>query len=54
MSKSCYVHAQWDEEEKVWVAASDDVPGLAAEADTTEALVQKPKALIPGLFKLNR
>ena len=28
MNKPYYVHAQWDEEAKVWVASSDDVPGL--------------------------
>ena len=53
MNKPYYVHAQWDEEAKVWVAASDDVPGLATEADTTEALVQKLKTLIPDLLELN-
>ena len=35
------------------VASSDDVPGLATEADTTEALVQKLKTLIPELLDLN-
>ena len=50
MIKPYYVHAQWDEEAKVWVASSDDVPGLATEADTTEALVQKLKTLIPELL----
>jgi Domain of unknown function (DUF1902) len=29
------------------------VPGLATESDTTEALVQKLKTLIPELLKLN-
>ena len=53
MNKPYYVHAQWDEEAKVWVASSDDVPGLATEADTTEALVQKLKTLIPELLELN-
>lgn len=53
MKQPYYVHAHWDEEAKVWVAASDDVPGLATEADTTEALVQKLKTLIPELLDLN-
>ena len=53
MDKPYYVHAQWDEEARVWVASSDDVPGLATEADTTEALVQKLKTLIPELLDLN-
>ena len=53
MNKPYYVHAQWDEEARVWVASSDDVPGLATEAETTEALVQKLKTLIPELLEAN-
>ena len=53
MNKPYYVHAQWDEEAKVWVASSEEVPGLATEADTAEALIQKLKTLIPELLELN-
>ena len=53
MDKPLYVHATWDEGARVWVASSDDVPGLATEAETTEDLVQKLKTLIPELLELN-
>jgi predicted RNase H-like HicB family nuclease len=53
MDKLYYVHADWDEEAKVWVASSEDVPGLATEAETAEDLVQKLKTLIPELLSLN-
>ena len=53
MNKPFYVHAQWDEEAKVWVASSEEVPGLATEADTTEALIEKLKNLIPELLEAN-
>ena len=53
MNKPYYVHALWDEDAKVWVASSDDVAGLATEADTAEALVQKLKIMIPELLALN-
>ena len=53
MNKPFYVHAEWDAEARVWVATSDEVPGLATEADTTEALVQKLKTLIPELLAAN-
>ena len=53
MLKPYYVHAQWDSDAQVWVASSDEVPGLATEADTIEALVQKLKFLIPELLELN-
>lgn len=53
MKQPYYVHAQWDEEANVLVAASDDVPGLATEAASSEELVQKLKILIPELLELN-
>ncbi len=53
MDKPLYVHATWDDEARVWVASSDDVPGLATEAETAEELVQKLKTLIPELLELN-
>jgi predicted RNase H-like HicB family nuclease len=47
------VLAQWDGEAGVWVAESEDVPGLVAEADSTNVLVQKLRTLIPELLELN-
>lgn len=47
------VHAEWDEEAAVWVATSDDVPGLVTEADTIEALEAKLRVMIPELLDLN-
>jgi hypothetical protein len=32
------VEAFWDEEAHVWVASSDDVPGLVTEADTMDKI----------------
>ena len=37
MEKALFVRAEWDEDAGVWVATSDDVPGLVAEADTAKA-----------------
>jgi len=45
--------AQWDSEAGVWVAESDDVPGLVAEADSPNVLAQKLRTLIPELLELN-
>jgi predicted RNase H-like HicB family nuclease len=47
------VRAEWDGEAKVWVAESDDVPGLVAEAGQRDELVAKLTALIPELLDLN-
>ena len=48
-----HVNAEWDEEAGVWVASSEDVPGLATGADTLEALIEKLKIVIPELLEAN-
>lgn len=51
--RECVVVADWDDEAHVWVATSDDVPGLVAEADSEERLAEKLKALVPELLEMN-
>lgn len=51
--KPLVVYAIWDEEAKVWSVRSDDVPGLATEADSLDALVPKLQAMIPELLDAN-
>ncbi|MGH9784792.1 MAG: DUF1902 domain-containing protein [Terriglobia bacterium] len=53
MKKVYQVLAQWDSEAGVWVAESDDVPGLVAEAESLNALREKLRVLIPELLELN-
>jgi predicted RNase H-like HicB family nuclease len=48
------VRAMWDNEAGVWVAESDDVPGLVTEAETQSALIAKLSVLIPELLELNQ
>jgi predicted RNase H-like HicB family nuclease len=47
------VTAQWDEEAHVWVAHSEDVPGLATGADSYEALIGKLRVVVPELLEAN-
>ena len=47
------VLAQWDSEAGVWIAESDDVPGLVAEAESPNLLREKLRVLIPELLELN-
>jgi len=47
-----HVSAFWDSEAEVWVATSDDVPGLATEAETVELLLAKLRIMIPELLEL--
>ena len=53
MDKPLYVHAEWDADAGVWTAESRDVPGLATEAATIEALMQNLEAMIPELLQAN-
>jgi len=47
------VQVTWDAEAEMWVADSDDIPGLAAEAPDDKSLWQKLERLIPELLALN-
>lgn len=47
------VNANWDDEAGVWVATSQDIDGLAIEASTVDALIQRLKIVIPELMALN-
>jgi predicted RNase H-like HicB family nuclease len=47
------VIAELDDDARVWVASSEDVPGLATGADTFEELIEKLKIVIPELLVEN-
>ena len=51
--KPLFIRAEWDNEAQVWVASSEDVPGLATEEETIEGLIQKLKVIIPELLEAN-
>ncbi len=47
------VRVSWDAQAEMWVADSDDIPGLAAEAPDDKSLWEKLEVLIPELLTLN-
>ena len=51
--KPFFVRAEWDEEANVWVATSDDVPGLVTEEATMEGLIDKLRIIVPELLDAN-
>ena len=51
--KALFVRAEWDDQAEIWVATSDDVPGLATESETVEALMSKLEVMIPELLEAN-
>jgi predicted RNase H-like HicB family nuclease len=50
MQHKFVVTAEWDDEAGVWVATSDDIPGLVTEAVTLDALLERVEAVAPELL----
>lgn len=47
------IHALWSDDSKVWIATSDDVPGLCVQADSFDELVTISTDFVPDLLDLN-
>lgn len=43
----------WDAEARVWIAESDDVPGLVLESGSFDALIERVRFAVPELLELN-
>ncbi|MFH1087944.1 MAG: DUF1902 domain-containing protein [Chloroflexota bacterium] len=54
MPRSYVVNAEWDQDASVWIATSEDVPGLCAQAGSLDELVEVVKALVPELLEANQ
>lgn len=44
---------QWDEKAAVWIATSEDVPGLVLESGSFDALLERVRIAVPELIELN-
>jgi predicted RNase H-like HicB family nuclease len=51
--KPLEVVATWDSDAGVWVAESEQIPGLVTEAATPEELLAKLGEIIPALLEEN-
>lgn len=49
----CVVNLTWDLEASVWVATSDDIPGLVLESGSFDALLERVRFAAPELLELN-
>ena len=49
----CKIKFLWDPEAAVWIATSDDVPGLVLEGGSFDALLERVKQAVPELVLLN-
>lgn len=53
MDRKFVVMAQWDGEAGVWVATSEDIPGLVTEAASLDELLRRVVAVAPELLEDN-
>jgi len=44
----------WDEEASVWIAESQDIPGLILESSSFDELVEKVKLAVPELLDIDK
>lgn len=49
----CVVNLTWDPDASVWVATSDDIPGLVLESGSFDALLERVRFAAPELLELN-
>lgn len=49
---NCKIKILWDNEAAVWVATSDDIPGLVLESGSCDALIERVKFAVPELLEL--
>ena len=43
----------WDQDVHVWIATSDDIPGLVLEHGSFDALLERVRVAVPELLALN-
>jgi uncharacterized protein DUF1902 len=53
MNRDITIQARWDGEASVWLATSEDVPGLVVEADTWPAMINEVQLVLPDLLEVS-
>jgi hypothetical protein len=53
MSREISIQARWDDDAGVWIATSNDVPGLVIEAETWPAMIDEVKVTLPELVEVS-
>ena len=52
MHRDIVINVRWDGEANVWIATSNDVPGLVVEAETWPAIIDEVRLLLPDLLEV--
>jgi len=47
------INFTWDNEAEVWIATSNDIPGLVLESGSFDALLERTRFAVPELIRLN-
>ena len=47
------IRLSWDHDASVWIATSEDIPGLVLESGSFDALLQRVRFAVPELLSLN-
>ena len=53
MIRDITIDARWDGEASVWIATSQDCPGLVVEADTWPSMINEVRLVLPDLLELS-
>ena len=53
MQRDITIQARWDTEASIWLATSEDVPGLVVEADTWPAMINEVQFELPELLEVS-
>ena len=49
----CTINATWDSDAAVYIATSENIPGLVLESGSFDALIEKVRVAVPELLQLN-
>lgn len=49
----CIINVTWDSDAAVYIATSENVPGLVLESGSFDALIEKVRVAVPELLQLN-
>lgn len=47
------INLTWDNDADVWIATSEDIPGLVLESGSFDALLERVRFAVPELLALN-
>ena len=47
------IRMTWDEDSQVWIATSEEIPGLVLESGSYDALIERVRQAAPEIIALN-